>query len=82
MEEHQSVHSTFLFCVIGTAFLHGFFALQLVESYKMENNPHGYCVILNNYRFKNPNETRKGTVEDGSAYFFNPVTSLFFFITL
>uniref|UniRef100_A0A8V1A2U7 Initiator caspase n=1 Tax=Gallus gallus TaxID=9031 RepID=A0A8V1A2U7_CHICK len=37
----------------------------LVESYKMENNPHGYCVILNNYRFKNPNETRKGTVEDG-----------------
>ncbi|NP_001038154.1 initiator caspase isoform X1 [Gallus gallus] len=39
----------------------------LVESYKMENNPHGYCVILNNYRFKNPNETRKGTVEDGKA---------------
>ncbi|XP_042730418.1 caspase-8 isoform X4 [Lagopus leucura] len=38
-----------------------------VESYKMENNPHGYCVILNNYRFKNPDETREGTVEDGKA---------------
>ncbi|NXI73976.1 CASP8 protein, partial [Anseranas semipalmata] len=39
----------------------------LVESYKMENNPHGYCVILNNYIFKNPCETREGTVEDGEA---------------
>ncbi|XP_072198101.1 caspase-8-like [Excalfactoria chinensis] len=39
----------------------------LVESYKMENNPHGYCVILNNYRFKNPDETREGTVQDGNA---------------
>ncbi|OXB55384.1 UNVERIFIED_CONTAM: hypothetical protein H355_003426 [Colinus virginianus] len=44
----------------GTAYL-------LVESYKMENNPHGYCVILNNYHFKNPDETREGTVEDGKA---------------
>ncbi|XP_062435243.1 caspase-8-like [Rhea pennata] len=39
----------------------------LVESYKMENNPHGYCVILNNYIFKNPRETREGTVQDGEA---------------
>ncbi|NXU30596.1 CASP8 protein, partial [Thalassarche chlororhynchos] len=37
----------------------------LVESYKMKNNPHGYCVILNNYIFKNPNEAREGTVKDG-----------------
>uniref|UniRef100_A0A8B9NU80 Caspase-8 n=1 Tax=Apteryx owenii TaxID=8824 RepID=A0A8B9NU80_APTOW len=41
--------------------------LQLVELYKMENNPHGYCVILNNYIFKNPYETREGTVKDGEA---------------
>ncbi|NXS40595.1 CASP8 protein, partial [Balaeniceps rex] len=39
----------------------------LVESYKMKNNPHGYCVILNNYIFKNPHETRKGTEKDGEA---------------
>ncbi|KAM6307422.1 caspase-8-like [Aegotheles albertisi] len=39
----------------------------LVESYKMKNNPHGYCVILNNYIFKNPFEVREGTVEDGEA---------------
>ncbi|KFP59400.1 Caspase-8, partial [Cariama cristata] len=41
--------------------------LQLVESYKMENNPHGYCVILNNYIFKNPYEAREGTMKDGEA---------------
>ncbi|NXL02791.1 CASP8 protein, partial [Mesembrinibis cayennensis] len=39
----------------------------LVESYKMKNNPHGYCVILNNYIFKNPLEIREGTVKDGEA---------------
>ncbi|NXL94781.1 CASP8 protein, partial [Alectura lathami] len=38
---------------------------QLVESYKMENKPHGYCVILNNYSFKSPYTTREGTVKDG-----------------
>ncbi|XP_050756330.1 caspase-8-like [Gymnogyps californianus] len=38
-----------------------------VESYKMKNNPHGYCVILNNYIFKNPYEAREGTVKDGEA---------------
>ncbi|XP_013807675.2 caspase-8-like [Apteryx mantelli] len=42
-------------------------ARLLVELYKMENNPHGYCVILNNYIFKNPYETREGTVKDGEA---------------
>ncbi|KFM11180.1 Caspase-8, partial [Aptenodytes forsteri] len=41
--------------------------LKLVESYKMKNNPHGYCVILNNYIFKNPREAREGTMEDGEA---------------
>ncbi|KFP52307.1 Caspase-8, partial [Cathartes aura] len=44
-----------------------FLFLQLVESYKMKNNPHGYCVILNNYIFKNPYEAREGTVKDGEA---------------
>ncbi|XP_009558078.2 caspase-8 [Cuculus canorus] len=39
----------------------------LVETYKMKNNPHGYCVILNNYIFKNPCENREGTVKDGDA---------------
>ncbi|XP_069716892.1 caspase-8 isoform X4 [Phaenicophaeus curvirostris] len=39
----------------------------LVETYKMKNNPHGYCVILNNYIFQNPCETREGTVKDGNA---------------
>uniref|UniRef100_A0A8D0FYT7 Caspase-8 n=1 Tax=Strix occidentalis caurina TaxID=311401 RepID=A0A8D0FYT7_STROC len=39
----------------------------LVESYKMKNKPHGYCVILNNYIFKNPYEAREGTVKDGEA---------------
>ncbi|XP_010005641.1 PREDICTED: caspase-8-like [Chaetura pelagica] len=39
----------------------------LMESYKMKNNPHGYCVILNNYIFKNPCETREGTLKDGEA---------------
>ncbi|KFQ84530.1 Caspase-8, partial [Phoenicopterus ruber ruber] len=41
--------------------------LQLVESYKMKNNPHGYCVVLNNHTFKNPYERREGTVKDGEA---------------
>ncbi|XP_075567666.1 caspase-8-like [Pelecanus crispus] len=40
---------------------------HVVESYKMKNNPHGYCVILNNYIFKNLHETREGTVKDGEA---------------
>ncbi|NXW24122.1 CASP8 protein, partial [Circaetus pectoralis] len=45
----------------------GGFVIFLVESYKMKNNPHGYCVILNNYIFKNPCEAREGTVKDGEA---------------
>ncbi|KAM9287040.1 caspase-8 isoform 3-T4 [Morus bassanus] len=40
---------------------------QLVETYKMENNPHGYCVILNNHIFKNSGGVRKGTMKDGEA---------------
>ncbi|NXM24596.1 CASP8 protein, partial [Oxyruncus cristatus] len=38
-----------------------------VETYKMKNNPHGYCVILNNYIFNNPHYNRRGTVKDGEA---------------
>ncbi|KAM6421518.1 caspase-8-like isoform 1-T2 [Rhynochetos jubatus] len=38
-----------------------------VESYKMKNNPHGYCVILNNYMFRNPDEVREGTEKDREA---------------
>ncbi|XP_014810037.1 PREDICTED: caspase-8-like isoform X2 [Calidris pugnax] len=38
-----------------------------VESYKMKNNPHGYCVILNNHIFKNPYDVREGTLEDEKA---------------
>ncbi|XP_061233613.1 caspase-8-like isoform X3 [Neopsephotus bourkii] len=38
-----------------------------VESYKMKNNPHGYCVILNNYIFQNACQIRQGTIEDGEA---------------
>ncbi|NXA69776.1 CASP8 protein, partial [Mohoua ochrocephala] len=35
--------------------------------YKMKNNPHGYCLILNNYNFNNPRCNRKGTIQDGEA---------------
>ncbi|KFP30615.1 Caspase-8, partial [Colius striatus] len=38
---------------------------EIVGTYKMKNNPHGYCLILNNYVFKNPPEIREGTVKDG-----------------
>ncbi|NXX17087.1 CASP8 protein, partial [Podargus strigoides] len=41
--------------------------ISFVDSYKMKNNPHGYCVILNNHIFKNPCENREGTVKDGEA---------------
>ncbi|NXD28235.1 CASP8 protein, partial [Spelaeornis formosus] len=35
--------------------------------YKMKNNPHGYCLILNNHIFKNPIDNREGTLQDGEA---------------
>ncbi|NXL74821.1 CASP8 protein, partial [Leptocoma aspasia] len=35
--------------------------------YKMKNNPHGYCLILNNHIFKNPCDNREGTLQDGEA---------------
>ncbi|NWR53724.1 CASP8 protein, partial [Regulus satrapa] len=41
--------------------------LQNDKVYKMKNNPHGYCLIINNYIFKNPEETREGTMQDGKA---------------
>ncbi|NXB31371.1 CASP8 protein, partial [Eulacestoma nigropectus] len=37
------------------------------KRYKMKNNPHGYCLILNNYIFKNPLHNREGTLQDGEA---------------
>ncbi|KAM8806883.1 uncharacterized protein ACNFOS_004055 [Eudromia elegans] len=42
-------------------------ARRFVEAYKMENNPHGYCVILNNYIFKNTSLNREGTAKDGET---------------
>ncbi|XP_043381194.1 caspase-8 isoform X2 [Chelonia mydas] len=40
---------------------------KLKNPYRMDNNPHGYCVILNNSDFKNPDETRTGTDKDAEA---------------
>ncbi|NXB10499.1 CASP8 protein, partial [Cnemophilus loriae] len=42
-------------------------AHQHRKIYKMKNNPHGYCLILNNYAFKNPLYNREGTLQDGEA---------------
>ncbi|NWV83357.1 CASP8 protein, partial [Dasyornis broadbenti] len=42
-------------------------AHQHKEIYKMINNPHGYCLILNNHIFKNPCYNREGTLQDGEA---------------
>lgn len=42
-------------------------AQQYGEVYKMKNNPHGYCLILNNHIFKNPRYNREGTLQDGEA---------------
>uniref|UniRef100_A0A8C3S7A0 Caspase-8 n=1 Tax=Chelydra serpentina TaxID=8475 RepID=A0A8C3S7A0_CHESE len=44
-------------------------SLPLKNPYRMDNNPHGYCVILNNSDFKNPDETRSGTDRDAGKYF-------------
>ncbi|NXY85962.1 CASP8 protein, partial [Alcedo cyanopectus] len=38
-----------------------------VKAYEMKNNPHGYCVILNNHTFEKPEEVREGTMKDGEA---------------
>ncbi|NXR88803.1 CASP8 protein, partial [Hypocryptadius cinnamomeus] len=42
-------------------------AKQHGKIYKMKNNPHGYCLILNNYKFRNPCDNREGTLQDGEA---------------
>ncbi|NWH84748.1 CASP8 protein, partial [Aegithalos caudatus] len=42
-------------------------AKQHGKIYNMKNNPHGYCLILNNYIFKNPLYNREGTLQDGEA---------------
>ncbi|NXA41040.1 CASP8 protein, partial [Eudromia elegans] len=53
--------------MFGTTFYLLSVLLQFVEAYKMENNPHGYCVILNNYIFKNTSLNREGTAKDGET---------------
>ncbi|XP_067405013.1 caspase-8-like [Emydura macquarii macquarii] len=40
---------------------------KLSDPYRMDSNPHGYCVILNNSDFQNPEETRRGTDKDAEA---------------
>ncbi|KAM3667409.1 caspase-8-like isoform X2 [Ammospiza nelsoni] len=42
-------------------------AKQYGKIYKMKNNPHGYCLIINNHIFKNPHHNREGTLQDGEA---------------
>ncbi|XP_066409582.1 caspase-8-like isoform X2 [Molothrus aeneus] len=42
-------------------------AKQYGEIYKMKNNPHGYCLIINNHIFKNRRHNREGTLQDGEA---------------
>ncbi|NWR17062.1 CASP8 protein, partial [Emberiza fucata] len=42
-------------------------AKQYGKIYKMKNNPHGYCLIINNHIFKNPRHNREGTLQDGEA---------------
>ncbi|NWV94805.1 CASP8 protein, partial [Machaerirhynchus nigripectus] len=42
-------------------------AHQHGKIYKMKNNPHGYCLIINNYIFQNPCNNREGTLQDGEA---------------
>ncbi|XP_071290741.1 caspase-8-like isoform X3 [Agelaius tricolor] len=42
-------------------------AKQYGEIYKMENNPHGYCLIINNHIFKNRRHNREGTLQDGES---------------
>ncbi|NWU21859.1 CASP8 protein, partial [Dyaphorophyia castanea] len=42
-------------------------AHQHRKIYKMKNNPHGYCLILNNHIFENPRNNREGTLQDGEA---------------
>ncbi|NXV82096.1 CASP8 protein, partial [Atlantisia rogersi] len=64
-EENKKAYFSFG-CLTLLSYLLSLF-LQLVESYKMKNIPHGYCVILNNYKFKNPEEAREGTVKDKEA---------------
>ncbi|NWX88525.1 CASP8 protein, partial [Nothoprocta ornata] len=61
-ELKTEAHASWMF---DTAVLLLSVLLQFAEAYKMENNPHGYCVILNNYIFKNPILNREGTIKDG-----------------
>ncbi|NXX93772.1 CASP8 protein, partial [Centropus bengalensis] len=65
----EKLKGEFLICCLRVE-LGGFFCDfpgSVFKSYKMQNIPHGYCVILNNHIFKNPCENREGTIEDGEA---------------
>ncbi|NXD95774.1 CASP8 protein, partial [Chaetorhynchus papuensis] len=65
-EEKRKVYFSFE-CLALLSYLLFFLFLQYGKIYKMKNNPHGYCLILNNYIFKNPSYNREGTVQDGEA---------------
>uniref|UniRef100_A0A8C3TLT2 Caspase-8 n=1 Tax=Catharus ustulatus TaxID=91951 RepID=A0A8C3TLT2_CATUS len=51
----------------GKSISSGKAAKQHGKIYKMKNNPHGYCLILNNHLFRNPLHNREGTLQDGEA---------------
>ncbi|NXQ30973.1 CASP8 protein, partial [Alaudala cheleensis] len=67
-EEKKKVYLSFE-CLALLSYLLFFVCLFLQHGkiYKMKNNPHGYCLILNNHIFKNPRDNREGTLQDGEA---------------
>ncbi|NWW60237.1 CASP8 protein, partial [Ifrita kowaldi] len=65
-EEKRKVYFSFE-CLALLSYLLFFLFLQYGKIYKMKNNPHGYCLILNNHIFKNPRYNREGTLQDGEA---------------
>lgn len=82
MMDQQSLYNVFLFeclALLSNCVFSFFLFLQHRKIYKMKNIPHGYCLILNNYIFKNPSHNREGTLQDGGKYFLNPITDLVFF---
>uniref|UniRef100_F6QIZ8 Caspase-8 n=2 Tax=Ornithorhynchus anatinus TaxID=9258 RepID=F6QIZ8_ORNAN len=40
---------------------------QIMAPYKMNHLPHGFCVIINNSEFQNPQNTRRGADKDAAA---------------
>ncbi|NWY48524.1 CASP8 protein, partial [Sylvia atricapilla] len=66
-EEKKKVYFSFKCLALHSVCLFVCLFLQYGTIYKMKNNPHGYCLILNNYIFKNPCQNREGTLQDGEA---------------